>query len=259
VIIRRNVIVINERSLCGDKFLARLRRLIREHKPDIIWIDPLQAYAGGDLKEPAVTTPFLRNGLNPILDEADCAAIISHHSTKTIYHDTSQWTQTDHSYFGAGGAEIANVVRAILNIEHTQAPGVFKWRAAKRFDRIGWCDEQGNPAVERVYCWHKLGAIYWREADDTDLLRIESADRKAKGGKTEDDLFNLIPPDNSPIAKGELIARAQKAGIGENNGRGMLKILIADHRAFEWHVKRSEKRDEIKIARVPQPQPELIT
>src|SRR6516165_3941554 len=47
-IIRRNVISITERALSGDKFLAQLRHLIRKHKPDIVWIDPLQAYAGGD-------------------------------------------------------------------------------------------------------------------------------------------------------------------------------------------------------------------
>jgi hypothetical protein len=258
-IIRRNVIVISERSLSGEQFLAQLRRLIRRYKPDIVWIDPLQAYAGGDLKDSSVTTAFLRNGVNALLDEADCAAIVSHHSTKTIYSDTASWTLTDWNYFGAGGAEIANVPRAILNIEHTTAPGVFKWHAGKRWDRIGWADENGNPTSEHVYCWHNLGAIYWRDSDDTDLLRIESTERKAKGGKTEDDLFNIIPPDNSSILKKELLARGQKAGIGYNNGDGMLKVLIGDKRAFEWQIPRPRNRPEIWISRIPQPQPELGT
>jgi len=253
-IIRSRIIVVNERSLSGDKFLTRLRRLIRKHKPDIVWIDPLQAFAGGDLKDPAVTTAFLRNGLNPILDETDCAAIVSHHSTKTIYHDTSEWTQTDWNYFGAGGAEIANVPRAILNIEHTTTPGVFKWHAGKRWDRIGWADEEGNPTAKHIYCWHKLGAIYWREPDDSDLLRIESAERQAKGGKSEEDLLKLVPIQSS-IPQDELFGRAQKLGIGLNTARGMLKILIGDGKAFQWLVPRPRTRPEIQIARFPQPEP----
>jgi hypothetical protein len=256
-IIRRNIIVITERALSGDKFLARLRRLIRKHNPDVVWIDPLQAFAGGDLKDLAVTTAFLRNGLNPILDEGDCAAFVSHHSTKTIYHDTSHWTQTDWNYFGAGGAEIANVPRAIVNIEHTTAPGVFKWHAGKRWDRIGWADEEGNPTAEHVYCWHKLGAIYWRDAEETDLLRVKVEKRKAKGGKTEDDLFNLVPPIGS-VRKDLLFARAHKAEISRDNTREFYKLLIDDKRVFEWELPRANARPEIHAARIPQPQPELI-
>ena len=255
--IKRNVIAINERSLSGKQFLARLRCLVRKHKPDIVWIDPLQAHAGGDLKDSAVTTAFLRNGLNPILDEADCAAIISHHSTKTIYHDTSEWTQTDWNYFGAGGAEIANVPRAILGIEHTDAPGVFKWHAGKRWDRIGWADEDGNPTAERVYCWHKLGAIHWRDADDTDLLRMKSGERAAKGGKTQDDFFNLVPQTGT-IRKDLLFARRRHAAISREAARDFYKLLIEDKRIFEWEIPRANARPEIHVCRKPQPEPELI-
>jgi hypothetical protein len=255
-IIRQSLTFVTERALSGQKFLALLRRLIRKHKPDIVWIDPLQAYAGGDLKEPSITTAFLRNGLNAILDETDCAAIVTHHSTKTIYHDTSQWTQTDWNYFGAGGAEIANVPRAILNIEHTDAAGVFKWHAGKRWDRIGWCDDKGNATAEHVYCWHKLGAIYWRDAAETDHLRIQSAKRKAKGGKTEDDLFNLVPPTGT-IRKNSLFANAHRAEISRDNTRDFYQILIDDQRIFEWPIPRAKARPEIHVSRFPQPQPDL--
>jgi hypothetical protein len=256
-IIRHNVIVINERSLSGKKFLARLRSLVRKHKPDIVWIDPLQAYAGGDVKDSAVTTAFLRNGLNPILDEADCAAIISHHSTKTINLDTSEWTRTDWNYFGAGGAEIANVARAVLNITHTKTPGVFTWHGGKRWDRIGWCDEDGNATDEHVYCWHKLGAIHWRDADDSDLARMRSGERAAHGGKTEEDFFNLVPQTGT-IRKDLLFARRRDAGLSREAARDFYKVLIDDKRIFEWEIPRPNARPEIHVSRKPQPEPELI-
>ena len=92
-IIRRNVISITERALSGDKFLAQLRHLIRKHKPDIVWIDPLQAYAGGDFhagypgffdlalvlvgshdfaRVHASLRQFLREGCRAIITSAKC-------------------------------------------------------------------------------------------------------------------------------------------------------------------------------------------
>src|SRR5436305_15143173 len=84
-LVAERVVYIKEKALTGDLFLRLVRRLVRKYKPDIIRIDPMHAYVGGDVRDPAVTTPFLRNGLNPILAEFHCAAIIRHHTPKTTY------------------------------------------------------------------------------------------------------------------------------------------------------------------------------
>jgi len=62
-------------------------------------IDPFQAYAGGDVVDPVVTKAFLRDGLNPILEEFNCAAIICHHTPKPT-RDTSNWRGSDWMYAG---------------------------------------------------------------------------------------------------------------------------------------------------------------
>jgi len=46
----------------------------------LLAIDPALAYIGGQSKEQGDVTPFLRNGLNPLLREFDCGGIVSHHT-----------------------------------------------------------------------------------------------------------------------------------------------------------------------------------
>src|SRR6266567_3474086 len=79
-LVDERVIYIKEKAITGENFIRLLRRLVQKHRPDLLRIDPLHAYAGGDVCDPAVTTPFLRNGLNPILAEFRCAAIVCHHT-----------------------------------------------------------------------------------------------------------------------------------------------------------------------------------
>ena len=152
---------------------------LRNTDPDIIRIDPLHAYAGGDVRDPDVTTAFLRNGLNPILQEFRCAAIIMHHTPKTTYRDTSEWLATDWMYAGAGNADLTNWARAILVIDATNAPSTFVFRAAKRGSRIGWADERGDPIYERLFCHQTGGAICWRDAAEDDAKRVASPSKRS--------------------------------------------------------------------------------
>jgi DnaB-like helicase N terminal domain/AAA domain len=244
------------RGISGEKFLAIARKKVREHKADLLWFDALQNYLGGNVRDPTIVIPFL-DGLDRILVEFRIGAVATHHTPKTIGRDTSEWTATDWIYYGAGVAALADRKRASIAIEPTRARGIFKFHATKRGDRIGWADENGHPIFERFFCWNSSKEeMFWRDATDEDLLRIQSAERKSKGGKTEDDLFNLVPP-TKPIPQNELLARGQKIDIGTNTGRGMLKILVADGRLHEWSIKRPRVRPEIWIARFPQPEPEL--
>lgn len=227
-VIRQNVIYVHDCSHTGDSFLRMAAQQLKKFAPiDILRIDPLQAYAGGDLKDPAVTIPFLRTGLNPILNKLDCAAMLNCHTPKTTYVDTSHWKTSDWLYSFAGNADIGNTARAALVIFTTHAPDVFEFRAAKRASRIGWCDEDGNPAYMRLFSWEKGGAISWHEATDEDAARVESSKPKDKGGGgrrikpagTKDDFFALTPLQGS-IEKNALLSKGQDHDIGLNRGRG---------------------------------------
>jgi len=238
-LVDERVIYIKEKALTGENFIRQLRRLVQKHRPDIIRIDPLHAYAGGDVCDPAITTPFLRNGLNPILEEFRCAAIVCHHTPKTTYRDTAKWNASDWMYAGAGNADVTNWARAILVIDSTRVHGAFVFRAAKRGSRIGWADDDGHRVYDRVFCHHAGDAIFWRDATDEEMECVASA--KAKRGeplKTKEDLKALVPLDET-IPKLALIQRASMNGFGLNHAKRLLADLVAEKELFE--VRRSRK------------------
>jgi len=246
------VVYIKEKSLTGAAFLRLVRRLVAKYRPDIIRIDPLHAYAGGDVRDPDITTAFLRNGLNPILQEFHCAAIIMHHTPKTNYRDTTEWSSSDWMYAGAGNADLTNWARAILVIDATKVPGTFLFRAAKRGSRIGWADQYGDPVYERLFCHQTGGAIFWRDATDEDSERVALTNQK-KLVKTVEDLVALVPHKGA-IPKPALKNRAQTNDIGDHKFRDLLAeaLVSVDEgkpRLYEWHVKRPGIRAEIHISR----------
>ena len=220
---------------------------MRKYKPDIIRLDPLHAYAGGDVRDPAVTTPFLRNGLNPLLAEFHCAAIICHHTPKTTNRDTTKWNESDWMYAGSGNADVTNWARAILVIDATPVHGAFVFRAAKRGSRIGWADDDGHRVYDRLFCHHAGNAIFWRDATDEDMEQVALA-KRGKPLKTKQELKALVPMDEA-IPKLALIERANLDGYGLNHAKRLLTALIADGELHEWRVARKGTNPEIRIAR----------
>src|SRR5689334_22368894 len=69
-----NIIVAREDSRTGMAFfIAAVRPLLEQHRPDLLWIDPALAYLGGEAGSQKEVGGFLRNMLNPLLREFDCA------------------------------------------------------------------------------------------------------------------------------------------------------------------------------------------
>jgi RecA-family ATPase len=136
--IRETILYVSERACTGLKFLTEIvAPVLEKHRPNIVRIDPLLAYLGADVNDAEATAAFLRTGLNPLLENYNCAAIINHHTPKVIYRVTKEWRTSDWMYAGAGSADITNWARAIVVIEPTYASHVFKFIAAKRGGRIG--------------------------------------------------------------------------------------------------------------------------
>ena len=178
---RERCIYVPHKSTTGARFLSFLRRQLEKHRPDLLRINPLQAYLGGDIKNPEKTADFLRTGINPLLEEFNCAVIIVHHTPKTNFRDTEEWKTSDWMYAGAGSADITNWARAILIADPTDSAHVFEWIAAKRGRRIGWADESGAPVIKRHFSHSTNGGIHW----DDSLERDIPAPKKKGGSKVK--------------------------------------------------------------------------
>lgn len=136
--LRTRLHIVTDRTSRGPRLIARLRSLIRTTSPDLVWLNPLQAFIDGDVTHAQDLGRFLREGLNSLNEPPSFGYFIVHHTTKPATgkekHDR-QWHEV--MYDMAGGAEIINWARAIMSLRATPDKGDFTLELAKRGARAG--------------------------------------------------------------------------------------------------------------------------
>lgn len=205
-----NVRIISERSLRGVKFIAWLGQQIAAFKPDLVWLNPLQAFIDGDVTDSKDIGGFLREGLNGINRENQFGYVIIHHTTKpSTGKDRSERLWHEVMYDMAGGAEIINWARAIISLRPTGEEGQFRAILAKRGRRAGVVRsvEQGagvrfEPATQ-IGLRHATGKlpngtpiIHWEPCEVTEDEPVQKG-----GGRPPTHHFadykSVFPPKNS--------------------------------------------------------------
>jgi hypothetical protein len=208
-----NVLVCREDEFCGAAFWGRVRLLLGEHKPDILWIDPALAYIGGESNSQKDVGEFLRNRLNPLLREFNCAAVVVHHTNKPATgRERPKWQAGDYAYLGAGSAEWANWARAVLALRSIGSHDFFELHAAKRGARLSWLDDQKQRSFVKYLAHAKEpGIICWYEVALDD---VEPVGRPK--GKTYDpeEIFALLSPEG--LTRTEWVKQAHdECGVSE--------------------------------------------
>ena len=252
-----NVIVAREDTRTGmGFFVAAVRPLLEQHKPDVLWIDPALAYLGGEVGSQKDVGGFLRNMLNPLLHEFGCGGIVLHHTNKPPSgREKPDWTAGDFAYLGAGSAEWANWARAVLALRSLGSHSVFELSAGKRGGRLGWKEADGETKAYAKLIAHakEPGVICWREAEESDMPETTSAKRVA----TKEDIMPHVPLEGT-ISKDELRVKANAAGVALNRINPLIEELIDEGRLHEWKVKRAGTNPRKLLSRSPQPMEELM-
>jgi hypothetical protein len=253
-----NVIVAREDERTGPVFFAEVvRPLLEEHRPDLLWIDPVLAYLGGEVGSQRDVGGFLRNMLNPLLREFQCAVVVVHHTNKpAVGKEKPDWSAGDFAYVGGGSAEWANWARAVLALRSLGLQSVFELRAGKRGSRLGWREPDGETVAYAKLIAHanQPNVICWREADPEEVPEQS----KSKRIPEKADVLIHVPGDKA-IAKETLRSKANRAGIALNKINPFIDELIADGVLYEWKKKRTGTNALKLIARFPQPEEELIS
>ncbi|MEM7385740.1 MAG: hypothetical protein AAF514_12420, partial [Verrucomicrobiota bacterium] len=229
------VLAIHEPALCGEGLIKLLASIVPEFKPDLIKLDPLQSFAGADLKDDEKMIQFLQHQLTPLLRSNQCGAIIPHHTPKSTNRDTTSWRESDWQYSGAGSAVLANWVRAMLVIEPTKAPGVFKFIGAKRGRRVGWRDEEGERVIIKHFAHSGTDELYWREARPEDFAQSD----KSQGDESEDMLKRIVGhvPEDMAVHRDDV----KFSGIaGEKKVDAFIKKAVREGVLFEWFLDRQK-------------------
>ncbi len=162
----------------GQRFIDRLAAAHRRWPFDLVAINPLFSFCGCNVSEQSELSPFLRNGLNPILNQARAAAIVVHHTNKPPADPKAndKALEAELRYSGSGSSELTNWARAYITLQSVRAAGehVHKMVFAKRGTRTGIVDENGH-ATTSVYIEHAKTGLCW--------LPSEYAPESRPGGK----------------------------------------------------------------------------
>ena len=255
-----NVLVAREDTRSGLMFIEVLDGLLDAREIDILVIDPVFSFLGCEAVDQQGVTDFLRSGLNPLLRQHQCGALLVHHTNKpNTGQNRSNVQAGDHAYLGAGAAEFANWARAVIVLKSLGRPDVFELRVAKRGSRIGWKEPDGTTARYSTQIAHARapGQIHWQEvaAENCVVRPLANGQRCASVNKA--DVLKLVPAAGSILHK-EIIAAARIQDIGEGRTKEFLKCLVKDRAVLKLDIPRSRTRPAIAYIRADGPKAEEI-
>lgn len=179
------VLIKTEKILTGDAFLADMSSGATRHKADIVWINPLQAFMEGDIKDARDVKLFARTGLNRANRAQRWAYILVHHTPKpATANNATERSWSEVMYEGAGSADLVNVCRTVIVLKATKTEGEFNLHLAKRGAEAGVTTErEGESGVKfrevlrQIPIRHSKGKFRLPGADeDTNLLFWEPRD-----------------------------------------------------------------------------------
>ena len=245
-------------SVTGEAFHQMLDGMLLaagDAKPDLVFIDPLLAYIGGDVSKQEVASKFLRNGLNPVIHKHGIGLVIVHHTTKPPKAELRAARNGDGAYSGSGSAELANWARAVLSIEPLQGSDtVYCLVAGKRGRRLGWQDKNGNPTNKKFIAHSPVpGRICWVTPDAADIP--EQADPVKPGKKVKtvkqlaDQAFEIIAHSGDKWMrlqsfKAEVESRL---GIGRDRQEKTTALLLEENRLAKRKIRTNEQYDIIGL------------
>ncbi|MCW5554866.1 MAG: AAA family ATPase [Verrucomicrobiae bacterium] len=163
---------------------------LEHYKPDLVIINPIMSFIGGDLSKQELAQQAFRTELGAVMEAYNVGVLFVHHTGKTQNLDFEKLSRYQAQYLTFGSSDLVNMIRCQLFIWPTDVNGVFGFHALKRAEKIGWFrqngeDEAGQPryAAEftRYFKHYKCDqGTAWMPADAADLVQVEQARKNGK-------------------------------------------------------------------------------
>lgn len=166
--LRERLRIVKWNDCAGASFLTKLRAEYECSPFDLVVVNPLFSFVGCNISEQKEVSPFLRNGLNPILNEIRAAVVFVHHTNKPPQDKNRPGTPADDElrYLGSGSSELTNWARSYITLQPVRAAGqdVYKLVFAKRGKRAGIVDDDGNSTTS-TFIEHSKHGLCWLPSD----------------------------------------------------------------------------------------------
>jgi hypothetical protein len=221
-LIRQNLIVLEPVAGSSPNDLrCLLDHVAEKYKPDLISLNPLLAFCGADYVRELGA--MLYAVIDPVIKKHHIGFLGVHHTPKPFSKAGVSYGVLDYQYIAAGDARIANWPRLSLQLEPISASPVLLacLRIAKRWQRIKWLNEHGEPTRERFIKHSNDGKIWWDDAaqDEAEAARENEDPRKI--------LDILPPPTETGIIREEIHVEAKnKLNIGKAKADRWLAIEL---------------------------------
>lgn len=229
---RDNLIVLTEDTKSGVEFLSKVvEPVLKQERPDLLVLDPMNSYLGGDINSQKDVGGFLRNGLNPLIHKYACGVVAVHHTNKPMKgKEKAEWAAGDFAYLGAGSAEWANWARAVVAIRSVDSHDVFELMAGKRGSRLGWRAEDDSRLYAKVIK-HADTGICWLEGVEADIPAKADVGRKAV-----DRSADLIEELGDGLTANEWQERCELRGVSRSTFWRTVKQLEREDRVMKSKV-----------------------
>lgn len=188
--LEEQVLIFRDTTHAGEEFVNLAATLVEQHRPDLVWIDPLLNYVGDDISEQKVISEFCCRQLNAVSVRTGVIWCLMHHTGKPSKDPkaASHWTASDLAYSGIGSSALTNWARemAVLVRVKTEegAPPTFQLSMTKRRLRAG-LRSMGGEAADTIFLRHGThGGIYWEQCQ---APGEERPDRYQRGRKSDFD------------------------------------------------------------------------
>lgn len=161
-------------NISADNFLDYLEHCVSLAKHNLIIINPAYDFIPGDFSKAEVVTKW-KIRLMDMAQRYNFAIILVHHTNKvpSCKRDRENWNAgSSATYAGSGSMILPSSARAVVVIRpNEKESGIFELHAAKRGERLGWCDAEGKRTTVK-YIAHCKDYIFWRElsAEETKLF-----------------------------------------------------------------------------------------
>jgi RecA-family ATPase len=171
--LRQNLTFYTETVKTGEAFAEMLRKIIVKNRLDFCVCDPLLSYVGGDISKQEVASKFLRNLIQPILEDTGCILCFVHHEGKPKPKEqTEGQTISDMAYSGIGSSELTNWTRAAILIRReSKDKPIFSLTLTKRGDKAGLRLPSGKATLS-ITLRHAEGKVLWEVAPTESKFKL---------------------------------------------------------------------------------------
>jgi AAA domain-containing protein len=191
-----------------NEFFTVLDSFLRQFPCDLLIINPYSAYQGSSIQDEEQNNEFLRVKLSALMDKYDFGTLLVHHTPKTNFQKTDNYLWSDWMYRMAGSASITNWARGILVMNTTKLPDIYRFIAAKRFEKIGWTDRE-------TFWSHSCvnGETLWIPATDEQIAQATEA---PKGKDGENHILDVLREHDDEFTTAQLCKHMKDKGMGRS-------------------------------------------